>query len=57
MTLVTSANFLKSYVCSGVTYIFRAREAKLQTATWNTQKNGQESQNCYFFPQVNDTMT
>lgn len=50
MTLVTSANFLKSYVCSDVTYIFRAREAKLQTATWNAKKKGQESDNFYFFP-------
>lgn len=33
ITLVTSASFLKSYVCSEVTYIFRAIEAKLQTAT------------------------
>lgn len=50
MTLVTSANFLKSYVFSDVTYIFRAKEAKLQTATWNAKKKGQESHNFNFFP-------
>lgn len=49
---MTSANFLKSYVCSDVTYIFRAREAKLQTATWNAKKGSQKSHNFDFFLSV-----
>lgn len=33
MTFVTDANFWKSNVLSGVTYMFRARDARLHTAT------------------------
>lgn len=40
---MTSASFLKSYVCSEVTYIFRAIEAKLQTATCGKK----HSKNCH----------
>lgn len=35
MTFVTDANFLKSNVLSGVTYMFRAIDARLHTATYN----------------------
>lgn len=35
MTFVTEANFLKSNVRSEVTYILRAMDARLQTATYN----------------------
>lgn len=38
MTLVTDASFLKSKVLSGVTYMLRAMEAKLHTATWTEKK-------------------
>lgn len=37
MTFVTKASFWKSYVLSGVTYMFRATDAKLHTATCNQQ--------------------
>ncbi len=37
MTLVTEANFWKSKVRSGVTYMFSAMDAKLQTATYKRE--------------------
>lgn len=39
MTLVTDASFLKSKVFSGVTYMLRAIDARLQTATCRTKLN------------------